>query len=317
MSVLRPLVIIVTLVAALTGVTTSHGAAAAAAAAPSGLAATVAGTPITRAAYQRRLRLLYALPLMNDPMRVPVPPTDTAIDQLVAERVIVVEGGRRRIVPTPADLARARVLQQQEYTTVGGLAALERRGLISPAEARAEVRVTALSFALGRRLGAAWYTQALATDHVVYYVGSGAIDAPAPVVGHPAPDIAVRTLDDRSTSIGALRGHPTILNVWATWCRYCGRELPLIAAFAAAHPSVQVVALEEYGTPALVRAYLRAHPAHPPVLYDGPGRLSQVYGIDLLPTTLALDAGGRIRLIIRGYLQGTADLARLLRAAAA
>ncbi len=95
----------------------------------------------------------------------------------------------------------------------------------------------------------------------------------------------------------------------------CGRELPLIAAFAAAHPSVHVVALEEYGTPPLVRAYLRAHPAHPPVLYDGPGRLAQVYGIDILPTTLALDAGGRVRLIVRGYVHGTADLERLARAA--
>jgi thiol-disulfide isomerase/thioredoxin len=277
--------------------------------------AAAAGTPITMAAYQRRLRLLHALPLMNDPMRVPVPPTDAAIDQLVAERVIVREGARRRIVPAPADLARARVLQQQEYVSVGGLASLERRGLISPAEARAEVEVTALSFALGRRLGTAWYNQALAAAHVVYYVGSGAIDAPAPVVGHPAPDVPIATLDGQALSIGALRGHPTILNVWATWCRYCGRELPLIAAFAAARPSVRVVALEEYGTPALVRAYLRAHPAHPPVLYDGPGRLAQVYGIDLLPTTLALDAGGRIRLIVRGYLHGTADLERLARAA--
>ena len=225
------------------------------------------------------------------------------------------EGARRRIVPAPADLARARVLQQQEYVSVGGLASLERRGLISPDEARAEVEVTALSFALGRRLGTAWYNRALAADRVVYYVGSGALDAPAPVVGHPAPDVPIATLDGHALSIGALRGHPTILNVWATWCRYCGRELPLIAAFAAAHPSVRVVALEEYGTPALVRSYLRAHPAHPPVLYDGPGRLAQVYGIDLLPTTLALDAGGRIRLIVRGYVHGTADLERLARAA--
>ncbi len=284
-------------------------------AAPPGPAATVAGTSITMATYQRRLRLLHALPLMNDPMRVPVPPTDAAIDQLVAERVIVREGARRRIAPAPADLARARILQQQEYASVGGLASLERRRLISPVEARAEVQVTALSFALGRRLGVAWYNRALAADHVVYYVGSEAINAPAPVVGHPAPDVPIATLDGHALSIRALRGHPTILNVWATWCRYCGRELPLIAAFAAAHPSVRVVALEEYGTPALVRSYLRAHPAHPPVLYDGPGRLAQVYGIDLLPTTLALDAHGRIRLIVRGYVHGTADLERLARAA--
>ena len=284
-------------------------------AASSGLAATVAGTPITLAAYRRRLRLLYALPLMNDPMRVPVPPADTAIDQLVAERVIDLEGARRRVTPTSADLARARSIQRQEYTTVGGLATLERRDLLSPAEARQEVATTAVEFALDRRLGAGWFARAQAADRVVYEVGAQALDTPAPVVGHPAPDVQVRTLDGRSTTIAALRGRPTILNVWATWCRWCGRELPMIARFASAHAGLRVVALEEYGTPALVHTYLRAHATHPPVLYDGPGRLSQVYGIDLLPTTLALDARGRIRLIVRGYLRGPADLARLMRAA--
>ncbi len=310
MTVKRPCLALVAL-AALTA-----APAALTGAASSGLAATVAGTPITRAAYERRVRLLHALPLMNNPMVVPVPPTDAAIDQLVAARVIVLEGARRHIRPTAADLNRARSIQGQEYRSVGGLASLERRGLMSPAEARDEVTVTGLEFALDRHLGRGWFDRAQAADHVVYYVGSNALDTPAPVVGHPAPNVAVRALDGQATSIAALRGRATILNVWATWCRWCGRELPLIARYAAAHPRVRVVALEEYGTPTLVRSWLRAHPAHPPVLFDGPGALSHTYGIDLLPTTLALDAHGRIRLIIRGYLQGPADLDRLARAAA-
>jgi len=309
MRVLRPLAVLLILGAL------GAGPAPLARATSSSPAAMVAGTPITRAAYTRRVRLLQALPLMNDPMRVPVPPTDAAIDQLVAERVIALEGPRRHIQATAADVERARAVQGQEYRTVGGLASLERRGLMSPAEARAEVSVTALAFALDRHLGSAWFARAQAADHVVYDVGSNALDTPAPVVGHPAPDVALRTLDGQATSIGAWHGRATILNVWATWCRWCGRELPLIARYAVAHPGVRVVALEEYGTPALVRAWVRAHPTHPPVLFDGPGQLAQIYGIDLLPTTLALDARGHIRLIVRGYLHGSADLDRLTRAA--
>lgn len=250
------------------------------------------------------------------PQRVPVAPADAAIEQLVAERVIVLEGARRHIVPGAADLARARDLQHQEYRSVGGLASLERRGLLSPEEARREVAETALGRAIDRLLGATWFDRATAADHVVYYVGSYALDTPAPGVGHPAPDVPVARLDGRATSIGALRGRPTLLNIWATWCRWCGRELPLLARFAAAR-HLRVVALEEYGTPTLVRAYLVAHPDHPPVLFDGPGLVSRAYGIDLLPTTIALDARGRIRLIVRGYLQGDADLTRLARAAGA
>ena len=175
---------------------------------------------------------------------------------------------------------------------------------------------TGLEFALDRSLGRGWFDRAQAADHVVYYVGSNARDTPAPVVGHPAPDVAVHTLDGHAMSIAALRGRATILNVWATWRRWCGRELPLLARYAAAHARMRVVALDEYGTPALVQAWLRAHPTHPPVLFDGPGALSHAYGIDLLPATLALDVHGRIRRIVRGYLQGAADLDRLMRAAA-
>ncbi len=67
-----------------------------------------------------------------------------------------------------------------------------------------------------RYLGTGWFERAQAADHVVYYVGSQALDTPAPVVGHPAPDVVVQRLAGHPTSIAALRGHPTILNVWAT-----------------------------------------------------------------------------------------------------
>ena len=278
-------------------------------------AALVAGTPITMVAYQRRLRLLHALPLMNDPLRTPVPPVDAAIEQLIAVRVMTLEGERLHIRPTAAALRQAAALQRAEYRTVGGVGALERRGLLSPAEVQDEVRVTALGITLDQHLGAGWYDRAFARDHVVYYVGSQALDTPAAVVGHPAPNVTLRTLDGRMASIAGLRGRPTILNIWATWCRWCGRELPMIATFASAHPALRFVAVEEHGTASLVQTYLRAHSVHPPVLFDPAGTLSQVYNIDLLPTTLALDAHGRIRAIERGYLRGTDDLLRLARAA--
>lgn len=113
MPVLRPCLVLLAL-ATLTTMSASARAAS------SDRAATVAGTPITRAAYERRVGLLRALPLMNNPMVVPVPPTDAAIDQLVAERVIALEGARRHIRPTASDLMRARSMQRQEYRAVEG-----------------------------------------------------------------------------------------------------------------------------------------------------------------------------------------------------
>ncbi len=51
------------------------------------------------------------------------------------------------------------------------------------------------------------------------------------VVGKPAPDFKVTTLDGKELSLSDFKGQVLVLNFWATWCGPCKRELPLLDAY--------------------------------------------------------------------------------------
>jgi thiol-disulfide isomerase/thioredoxin len=70
------------------------------------------------------------------------------------------------------------------------------------------------------------------------------------------PDLAMRTF----------RGHPILINFWATWCPPCIEELPLIDAFFNENSSngMQVIGIA-VDKPAAVRAFLKVSPLRFPV----------------------------------------------------
>jgi cytochrome c biogenesis protein CcmG, thiol:disulfide interchange protein DsbE len=110
-------------------------------------------------------------------------------------------------------------------------------------------------------------------------------------------------------------GTPTVVNVWATWCPPCRRELPLLVAAAAATPDVRVLLVNQGEGAATVRAYLEAQrlPADG-VLLDGRGAVGAALRVAGLPTTFAFDADGRLIDLHVGELS-TASLRGLIQRA--
>src|SRR6266851_2883329 len=61
--------------------------------------------------------------------------------------------------------------------------------------------------------------------------GSDGDAAAAPLeVGQPSPAYVARSVTGDAVSIGGLRGKVVLLNAWATWCKPCRVEIPLIRA---------------------------------------------------------------------------------------
>ncbi|HEY5762741.1 MAG TPA: TlpA disulfide reductase family protein [Rhodocyclaceae bacterium] len=153
----------------------------------------------------------------------------------------------------------------------------------------------------------------LATVVLLAALNAAALAAPPaktqlPLVTPTAARLSTGYSDGKATlSLDALRdGRAVLLNVWATWCPPCVKELPALDRLSAKlAPSVLVVALStDDGGVAQVRPFLdKLGIRHLTPLYDRDARAFQDFALRGLPTTLLIDGTGQI--VAR--LEGIAD----------
>ena len=117
--------------------------------------------------------------------------------------------------------------------------------------------------------------------------------------GKPAPDAAFNGPDGGEMSIADFQGVPVLVNLWASWCAPCVKELPTLDKVAAAHRDdgqLGVVAIsQDSGPRASVAAFLDKLKVGDLGAYQDPKMaLSAALGPDtVLPTTILYDAKGR------------------------
>jgi thiol-disulfide isomerase/thioredoxin len=93
-------------------------------------------------------------------------------------------------------------------------------------------------------------------------------------------------------------GQPLVVNLWATWCAPCRREMPVLAAAqqdeAAQQTGVRILFVNQGDDEAAIRRFLTEHGwALRDVLLDRGSSLGPAVGSQGLPTTLFYDAQGR------------------------
>ena len=133
----------------------------------------------------------------------------------------------------------------------------------------------------------------------------------------PLPTLALNDVDGRPVTLHSLRGQPTVINLWATWCAPCRREMPMLAAAQKAMPHIRFVFADQGEATGAVQRYLqRERLSLDHVLIDPNMELSKWYGARGYPTTLFIDADGLLRDIQIGELSQGTLAARLARIAA-
>ncbi len=121
--------------------------------------------------------------------------------------------------------------------------------------------------------------------------------------GETAPDFEWVAPDGRSVRLSSLRGHPVVINFWATWCDPCRAEMPLLDAAAASDPRITFLAvdLDEDG-PKIRSFFDRIGIRKLEPMLDVGGATSRRYGLASVPSTYFVDAGGTIRHVQVGQL---------------
>jgi peroxiredoxin len=117
-----------------------------------------------------------------------------------------------------------------------------------------------------------------------------------PNPNNAAPDFSLPLLDGGTVNLSQLRGKPTVINFWATWCPPCRRELPALqAAFDRYGDQIGFVAVDVKESRDQVAPFVRELGLTFPIAFDVDGSISNVtYKVRGIPTTVFVDSNGVI-----------------------
>ncbi len=109
------------------------------------------------------------------------------------------------------------------------------------------------------------------------------------------PPVALPCPGGGELDLGRAPGVPTVVNLWASWCPPCREELPLVQELAdAAAGRVGVLGVVSKDGVPQADSFAVDSGVIFPTAYDRDGQLMDGLGINVLPFTYFLDAGGAL-----------------------
>ena len=126
----------------------------------------------------------------------------------------------------------------------------------------------------------------------------GAAQGTLATLQQSAPPLAAmqpQALDATPVLPASFLGKPVVVNLWATWCPPCQREMPILEQAQRDHPGITVLMINQGEDAQAVRAFLEQKGLRfDHVLLDRTLRAMKTYGSRGLPTTLFFDANGNL-----------------------
>lgn len=121
-----------------------------------------------------------------------------------------------------------------------------------------------------------------------------------------APDFTLKNSEGENLKLSEYRGDVVMINFWASWCAPCRQEMPLLDELYQRYHKVGFtlmgVNVEEDTSKA--RKLLEELPVGFPILFDNSNKVSQLYKVSAMPSTVLIDRDGRLRHVHKGYLPG-------------
>lgn len=123
----------------------------------------------------------------------------------------------------------------------------------------------------------------------------------------PMPDLEFLDADNKALRLANLTGKTRLINLWATWCAPCVKEMPSLDRLQAALPRdkfvVLPISLDGPSKAKVAPFYKNQNLTDLGIYYDKGRKAMSVLDVSLLPTSILVDAAGREL----GRLEGDAD----------
>ena len=144
----------------------------------------------------------------------------------------------------------------------------------------------------------------LAASAVILASAAGAaVDPPAPAFSLPARGGS--TID-----LSQYKGQVVMINFWASWCVPCRQEMPLLDSIYKKYKPLGFTLLSVNVEPEQKDAenFLKQTPVSFPVVFDAKSKVSGLYNVQGMPTTVFIDRKGNVRLMHVSYKTGDENL---------
>lgn len=127
-----------------------------------------------------------------------------------------------------------------------------------------------------------------------------------PKEGCLAPSFTIPDLTGKQVSLSDFKGKVVLLNIWATWCGPCKREIPSLNRLyqMRKNKGLEIVAVSVDRTPVSgVAAFVANYQMSFPVLHDSRGEVGQKYWARSIPSSYLLDRSGVIKWTVKGSIE--------------
>ena len=127
-------------------------------------------------------------------------------------------------------------------------------------------------------------------------------------IGKPLPDFVLKTMAGKTSSLQRQLkpGRSTLINIWATWCIPCAKEMPELEKLRArlAARGIDLIGLNvDVEQNADVRGYIAKQGVNYPILIGGVPVIEQLYATDdySVPLSILVDEKGTVKDLIPGW----------------
>jgi thiol-disulfide isomerase/thioredoxin len=123
---------------------------------------------------------------------------------------------------------------------------------------------------------------------------------------YPAPEVSLADTTGQTAELSRLRGKPVIVNLWATWCEPCLREMPSLERLQSRlgeRITVLAVSEDRGGNKAVEPFIAKLGLKSVKIYIDPKSEVGHAFGARGLPTSLLIDREGKVR----GRVEGAAE----------